>query len=283
MPTTQLPFFLSSDRASEVDSTGSRFRVKLTPPIDVPREASHTRVFVQEASVVYSMKNVNATNNTFRVQLGLPAAGSQHVRTLTIEEGLYDALDEIMTAIAVKCIETGTVPGFTSTQTTASDITRFQQDIFELVPDYTRSRVRSVSKKPGFGLLNGTDSPLMGLLGFADTDPSAVGRVSDYHLQLTQANNQFVIMFYYRTKFMLVAPGVQDRAYQFSYLLTVPPGNYTAFALKTVINMAIDANRQGTQTAFYDMMIPNPRTVSVQDFCHLSHPLLAGHRIGTGV
>eukprot|EP01047_Picozoa_sp_COSAG01_P026410 COSAG01_NODE_1701_length_9447_cov_3.223363_4_plen_188_part_00 len=27
MPTTQLPFFLSSDRASEVDSTGSRFRV----------------------------------------------------------------------------------------------------------------------------------------------------------------------------------------------------------------------------------------------------------------
>jgi hypothetical protein len=113
MPTTQLPFFLSSDRASEVDSAGSRFRVKLTPPIGIPRAATHTRVFVQEASVVYSMKNVNSTNNTFQAQLGLPAPGSQHVFTLTIEEGLYDALDEIMEAIAVKCIETGDVPGFT--------------------------------------------------------------------------------------------------------------------------------------------------------------------------
>ena len=74
---------MSSDRASEVDDTGSRFRVKLNPPIDIPREAAHTRVFVQEASVVYSMKNVNATNNTFRVQLGLPAVGSLHVHTLT--------------------------------------------------------------------------------------------------------------------------------------------------------------------------------------------------------
>jgi hypothetical protein len=67
-------------------------------------------VIEQEASVVYSMKNINSTNNTFRVQLGLPTAGSQHVYTLTIEEGLYDAVDEIMAAIAVKCIETGTVP-----------------------------------------------------------------------------------------------------------------------------------------------------------------------------
>ena len=105
MRTVQLPFFLSSDRGQR-DSTGSRFRMRLTPPVNVPRAAEHTRVFVQEASVVYSMKNVNATNNTFRVQLGLPAAGSQHVHTLTIEEGLYDALDEIMAAIAVKCIET---------------------------------------------------------------------------------------------------------------------------------------------------------------------------------
>eukprot|EP01047_Picozoa_sp_COSAG01_P048826 COSAG01_NODE_4784_length_4746_cov_239.649236_4_plen_190_part_00 len=87
MPTTQLPFFLSSDRASEVDATGSRFRVKLNlnPPIDIPRAATHTRVFVQEASVVYSMKNINSTNKTFRVQLGLPAAGSQHVYTLSID------------------------------------------------------------------------------------------------------------------------------------------------------------------------------------------------------
>ena len=90
MPTTQLPFFLSSDRASEVDDTGSRFRVKLNPPIDIPRAATHTRVFVQEASVVYSMKNVNSTNNTFEVQLGIPTVGAPHVYTLSIEEGLYD-------------------------------------------------------------------------------------------------------------------------------------------------------------------------------------------------
>ena len=51
---------------------------------------------------MYSMKNVNASNKTFQVQLGVPVAGASHVHTLTIEEGLYDALDEIMDAMEKK-------------------------------------------------------------------------------------------------------------------------------------------------------------------------------------
>eukprot|EP01047_Picozoa_sp_COSAG01_P049292 COSAG01_NODE_4876_length_4659_cov_67.563377_1_plen_488_part_10 len=244
MPTTQLPFFLSSDRASEVDSAGSRFRVKLNPPIGIPRAATHTRVFVQEASVVYSMKNVNSTNNTFQVQLGLPAPGSHHVFTLTIEEGLYDALDEIVESIAVKCIETGDVPGFTVSQTTASDIQRFQQDIFELVPDYTRSRVRSVSKRPGFGLLNGPDSPLMGLLGFVDTDASAVGRTDDYHIQIGPAGLRFVIAFFYQKDFTVVnGAAATAEEHTFEFLLNY--GNYTADSLRIHINNILAANRNG--------------------------------------
>ena len=99
MRTVQLPFFLSSAQGTRSED-GSRFQTRLSTPVDVPREAQHTRVFIQEASVVYSMQNVTSEENTFEVQLGHPTATKSTVFTLTIPTGLYDSVTEIMDAIA---------------------------------------------------------------------------------------------------------------------------------------------------------------------------------------
>jgi hypothetical protein len=287
MPTTQLPFFLSSDRASELDATGSRFRVKLNPPIDIPRAATHTRVFVQEASVVYSMKNVNSTNNTFEVQLGIPTVGAPHVYTLSIEEGLYDALDEIEEAIVKACVASGHVPSIAASTVNdpngfSSHLATFKQQYFELVPDYTRSRVRAVSRSPGFGLLNSSNSPLMTLLGFKDSDPSAIGRTAHYHLTVTNFSqpshypdtppplvgnkgNTFALMFKYQTFFGTTTHGAQAHGYDFVYEFVLAPGVYSPEGLKTHINNIIRANRDGaTSDPDYARMIPSPLNPNLQ-------------------
>ena len=62
--TVQLPFFLSSDRGDDRNAAGNRFRVQLRPSVDIPRRAKNTRAFIQEASVVYSMKNIDSSNRT---------------------------------------------------------------------------------------------------------------------------------------------------------------------------------------------------------------------------
>ena len=62
--TVQLPFFLSSDRGDDRNAAGNRFRVQLRPSVDIPRKAKNTRAFIQEASVVYSMKNIDSSNKS---------------------------------------------------------------------------------------------------------------------------------------------------------------------------------------------------------------------------
>jgi hypothetical protein len=104
--------------------------------------------------------------------------------------------------------------------------------------------VRSVSKRPGFGLLNGPDSPLMGLLGFVDTDASAVGRTDDYHIQIGPGGLRFVIAFFYQKDFTVVN-GAAATAEEYTFNILLHTGNYTAESLRIAINNIIAANRNG--------------------------------------
>ena len=67
MHTVQHPFFLSSSQGSNRSADGSSFEVRLNPPLRIPREAKHTRVFCNQASAVYSFPNVTSAANTLRL------------------------------------------------------------------------------------------------------------------------------------------------------------------------------------------------------------------------
>eukprot|EP01047_Picozoa_sp_COSAG01_P124520 COSAG01_NODE_53512_length_338_cov_3.995816_2_plen_66_part_01 len=66
----------------------------------------------------------------------------------------------------------------------------------------------------------------MGLLGFTDTDASAVGRTDDYHIQIGPAGLRFVIAFFYQKDFTVVnGAAATAEEYTFDFLLNY--GNYT--------------------------------------------------------
>ena len=69
MQTIQHPFFLSSAQGSNRSADGSSFSVRLNPPLRIPREALHTRVYCNQASCVYSFPNVTASDNAVHLSV----------------------------------------------------------------------------------------------------------------------------------------------------------------------------------------------------------------------
>ena len=245
MRTVQLPFFLSSDKGART-AAGNRFSTRLSPPVDIPREASHTRVFVQEASVVYSMKNVTAENQTFRCQLGPSVGGATNHFDIAIPEGLYDSVGEIMDAIATAIL------AHSSSQVQASLSTEaFRTDYIDLVPDLATSRVQAVSRMAGYGLLS---SPLMAMLGFTASAAVALGLIDEQHRHIqTGVNDQVIVAFRWnREQDALKTP------YTYVYQLTLLPGVYTPAELLAHVNQIITAARNGTTSSiYYGLCVPS--------------------------
>ena len=101
MQTVQLPFFLNSGQGRNRSSTGHAFDVELSPPIAVPKNARNTRLFVQEASAVYSFPNVTATTNRVYIYY------RSNLFTLQVTPGLYATIDEMQAGIADAAIAAG--------------------------------------------------------------------------------------------------------------------------------------------------------------------------------
>ena len=93
LQTVQLPFFLNSGQGRNRSSTGHAFDVELSPPIAVPKNARNTRLFVQEASAVYSFPNVTATTNRVYIYY------RSNLFTLQVTPGLYATIDEMQAGI----------------------------------------------------------------------------------------------------------------------------------------------------------------------------------------
>ncbi len=98
MQTIQHPFFLSSAQGSNRSADGSSFSVRLNPPLRIPREAMHTRVYCNQASCVYSFPNVTASDNA--VHLSVNKSGVPTRYDLTVPPGLYGGLEDIQAALA---------------------------------------------------------------------------------------------------------------------------------------------------------------------------------------
>ena len=86
--TVQLPFFLSSENAKR-NVKGNQFTVAIDPPVQIPRTVENTRVSVLEASVVHSMKNIDANNKTVILKVN----NTEH--KVELNEGLYANIDEL--------------------------------------------------------------------------------------------------------------------------------------------------------------------------------------------
>ena len=132
MQTIQHPFFLSSAQGSNRSVDGSSFSVRLNPPLRIPRDALHTRVYCNQASCVYSFPNVTASDNAVHLSVKDASTGVATRYDLTVPPGLYGGLEDIQAALAQSAVEQG-VPGVT-------DATTFGH-FMQLTADEATSRV----------------------------------------------------------------------------------------------------------------------------------------------
>jgi len=51
MPEHQVPFFLSSATNHGVNSSNTKFTVHVTPPVEIPGNATSARAFIQTATI----------------------------------------------------------------------------------------------------------------------------------------------------------------------------------------------------------------------------------------
>ena len=162
MQTIQHPFFLSSAQGSNRSADGSSFSVRLNPPLRIPREALHTRVYCNQASCVYSFPNVTATDNAVHLSVKDASTGVATRYDLTVPPGLYGGLEDIQAALAQSAIEQG-VPGVT-------DATTFGH-FMQLTANEATSRVTLNLTTQDWSVLLDPDGDgddlLLGLLGFA--------------------------------------------------------------------------------------------------------------------
>jgi hypothetical protein len=107
MPTVQHPFFLSSAQGSNLSADGSSFEVRLSgAPLRIPRNATNTRIFCQQASCVYSFPNVTASANKVYLSVANQEGLSQRY-DLTVPPGLYGSLDDVQLALANDAVDQG--------------------------------------------------------------------------------------------------------------------------------------------------------------------------------
>ena len=162
MQTIQHPFFLSSAQGSNRSADGSSFSVRLNPPLRIPREALHTRVYCNQASCVYSFPNVTATDNAVHLSVKDASTGVATRYDLTVPPGLYGGLEDIQAALAQSAVEQG-VPGVT-------DATTFGH-FMQLTANEATSRVTLNLTTQDWSVLLDPDGDgddlLLGLLGFA--------------------------------------------------------------------------------------------------------------------
>ena len=104
MQTIQHPFFLSSAQGSNRSADGSSFSVRLNPPLRIPREALHTRVYCNQASCVYSFPNVTSSANKVYLSVANQEGLSQRY-DLTVPPGLYGSLDDVQLALANDAVD----------------------------------------------------------------------------------------------------------------------------------------------------------------------------------
>jgi len=159
MQTIQHPFFLSSAQGSNRSADGSSFSVRLNPPLRIPREALHTRVYCNQASCVYSFPNVTASDNA--VHLSVMDSGVASRYELTVPPGLYGGLADIQSALAQSAVDLE-VPGVIDEATFAS--------FMQLTADESTSRVTLTLTTQDWSVLLDPDGDgddlLLGLLGF---------------------------------------------------------------------------------------------------------------------
>jgi hypothetical protein len=134
MQTVQLPFFLNSGKGKNRSATGHAFDVELSPPVVVPKNARNTRLFVQEASTVYSFPNVTAATN--RVYLYY----RHSLFTLQVDPGLYGTIDELQAGIAAAAIAADVNKSGNALDAVATEAD-FASQYFRITGDYVTSRV----------------------------------------------------------------------------------------------------------------------------------------------
>lgn len=160
MQTIQHPFFLSSAQGTNRSADGSSFSVRLNPPLRIPREALHTRVYCNQASCVYSFPNVTVSDNAVHLSVK-DASGSPTRYDLTVPPGLYGGLEDIQSALAQSAVDQS-VPGVTD----AASFGQFMQ----LTANEATSRVTLNLTTQDWSVLLDPDGDgddlLLGLLGF---------------------------------------------------------------------------------------------------------------------
>ena len=95
MPEHQVPFFLSSATNHGVNSSNTKFTVHVTPPVEIPGNATSARAFIQTATIPYVTPNVILGKNSLYVRLPIQDADGDDVADggrdvqITIPPGLY--------------------------------------------------------------------------------------------------------------------------------------------------------------------------------------------------
>ena len=172
MHTIQHPFFLTSSRGDNLSADGSSFEVRLNPPLRIPREAMHTRVYCNQASCQYSFPNVGPTTGTLTLRSEDPITHSLVTYVLTAPPGLYSNVPELMQALAASAKSQG-MPG-------VDDVDSFRANVLDITADTITSRALLTVKSQGISVLldpTATQNDiLVNLLGF-DIAQSANGGV----------------------------------------------------------------------------------------------------------
>ena len=232
MHTVQHPFFLSSSQGSNRSADGSSFEVRLNPPLRIPREAKHTRVYCNQASAVYSFPNVTSAANTLRLRMET-MENSLLDYVLTIPPGLYAGLDDLAAALSSSAVNQGLPANFVGTNLTlaanlaTSRVTLTVNDQFVSVvlePDSTCL----LSNMLGFS----TTQSHGGLLTPQQKGYSFTPRFSSVY------NPTGVTPATSRIQFEWTANGVQNTQEVF-----VPSHMYTTEGFRTAINNELAAGR----------------------------------------
>jgi hypothetical protein len=226
MHTVQHPFFLSSSQGSNRSADGSSFEVRLNPPLRIPREAKHTRVYCNQASAVYSFPNVTSAANTLRLRMEtIEHALLDYV--LTIPPGLYANLDDLTVALSTSADNQGLVPNFVG-------------DNLTIAANRATSRVTLTVNAQGVSVVLEPHSTclLSNLLGFSTTQAHAGLLTPQQKGWSFNASPSAYGTTTSRIQFVWTANGVQNTQEVF-----VPSHMYTSEGFRTAINQELAAGR----------------------------------------
>jgi len=243
MHTIQHPFFLTSSRGDNLSADGSSFEVRLNPPLRIPREAMHTRVYCNQASCLYSFpNNVTTGTLTLRTDAGTADAGTGYVPLeyiLTVPPGLYSGLQDVENALAASAI----AQGMRASGVDITDVKTFQDNVLRLEADTVTSRAVLTVKSQGTSVLldptTTRNDILVGLLGFAATQANNGGILSPQQKGWKMsANPSTGQVLRSRVQFFWTVGGTEHTQEIF-----IPSHAYTADAYRAAVNAELAAGR----------------------------------------